>query len=323
MTYRSTSGPGGEPPPGPFPVHPSASTTGPDVPLPPELAGPARALFGERFPVVAAYAELLAGPGVVRGLIGPRETPRIWDRHLLNCAAVAELIPTGASVLDVGSGAGLPGVVLAIARPDLSVLLVEPLARRAVFLAEAVAVLGLGDSVTVLRARAEELAASWRPGVRGSGRRTPTGDRTDGSARGGSQAGPGTDDSTDEVLPYDLDTLPAELSAPAQIVTARAVAPLDRLAGWCLPLTAPGGRVLALKGATAEDEVAQHASAVRRLGGSPPEVRLCGVGVVEPPTTVVEIVRERVVGAARESSPRPAAGRRGGTSPGRGSGSRR
>ena len=75
---------------------------------------------------------------MVRGLIGPREAPRIWDRHLLNCAAVAELIPSGATVLDVGSGAGLPGLVLAIARPDLTVTLVEPLARRTAFLIEAV-----------------------------------------------------------------------------------------------------------------------------------------------------------------------------------------
>ena len=107
-----------------------------------------------------AYAELLATDGVVRGLIGPREAPRIWERHLLNCAAVAERIPEGAPVLDVGSGAGLPGLVLAIARPDLTVTLIEPLARRTTFLLEAVQRLGL----------ATHGAGGARPGRGGGGR---------------------------------------------------------------------------------------------------------------------------------------------------------
>ncbi|MFC6019127.1 16S rRNA (guanine(527)-N(7))-methyltransferase RsmG [Plantactinospora solaniradicis] len=321
MTYRPMSGPGGELPPGPFPVSPTdggdssdpAAGAGavPAAPLPAELAGPARTLFGDRLPLAEAYAELLAGPGVVRGLIGPRETPRIWDRHLLNCAVVAELIPSGSSVVDVGSGAGLPGIVLAIARPDLAIMLVEPLARRAVFLAEVVTALELGDSVTVLRARAEEIPAAWRRTGRNSDRRTAS-DRRLSVPHGsepGSPAHPGGSVEPESV-PVELSDLPAELCVPADIVTARAVAPLDRLAGWCLPLTAPGGRLLALKGATAADEVANAATAVRRLGGSQPVVQQCGMGIVEPPTTVVEIVRERVVGAARESAPRSTAGRR-------------
>ncbi|MFD1325514.1 16S rRNA (guanine(527)-N(7))-methyltransferase RsmG [Micromonospora sonneratiae] len=231
------------------------------APLPTELVESAQLLFGERLPLASAYAELLATDGVVRGLIGPREAPRIWARHLLNCAAVAELIPSDCSVTDVGSGAGLPGLVLAIARPDLSVTLVEPLARRTAFLEEAVASLGLGRSVTVVRARAEEVAA--------------------GAARDGKSA--------------------------ADVVTARAVAPLDRLAGWCLPLAAVGGRLLALKGASAAEEVAEHQVAVERLGGGQPVVRRCGVGVIDPPTTVVEVVRERALAV-----PRPKSGRRGG-----------
>jgi 16S rRNA (guanine527-N7)-methyltransferase len=281
------------------------------APLPAALAGPARTLFGDRLPLAEAYAELLAGPGVVRGLIGPREAPKIWDRHLLNCAVVAELIPSGSSVVDVGSGAGLPGIVLAIARPDLAVMLVEPLARRAVFLAEVVTALDLGDSVTVLRARAEEIPAAWRRAGRNSGRRTAADRRPSVAHRSepGSLVHP--DRSVEpESLPVELSDLPVELSVPADVVTARAVAPLDRLAGWCLPLTAPGGRLLALKGATAADEVANTATAVRRLGGSQPVVQQCGTGIVEPPTTVVEIVRERVVGAARESAPRSTTGRR-------------
>jgi 16S rRNA (guanine527-N7)-methyltransferase len=234
----------------------------------------ARTVFGDGLPLAEAYAELLITDGVVRGLVGPREAPRVWDRHLLNCGVLSEMVPLGASVLDVGSGAGLPGIVLAVARPDLTVTLVEPLARRAAFLSEAVTTLGLGAAVTVVRARAEDLAGG-----------TPT----------------------------------------ADVVTARAVAPLDRLAGWCLPLTTIGGRVLAVKGASASDEVAEHRDAVTRLGGSAPVISRCGVGVIEPPTTVVEIVRDRYVVASRpRSSARTAApGRTSGISGGRGSGRRR
>ncbi|MEV4753973.1 16S rRNA (guanine(527)-N(7))-methyltransferase RsmG [Micromonospora sp. NPDC049559] len=273
---RAASGPGGELPPGPSSIpaldadtstDAGAGAPGPgsagDAPLPTELSGAARRLFGTRLDLAAAYAGLLATDGVVRGLVGPREAPRIWDRHLLNCAAVAELIPDGATVLDVGSGAGLPGLVLAIARPDLSVVLVEPLARRTAFLDEAVTRLGLRRSVTVVRARAEEYLA-------GDPHARPLGD----------------------------------------VVTARAVAPLDRLAGWCLPLARVGGRLLALKGASAEDEITEHRDAVERLGGGEPVVRRCGIEVIDPPTTVVEVVRERAVpppgGKAARRSARPA-----------------
>ncbi len=110
----------------------------------------------DRLPLVEAYAALLADQGVLRGLLGPREVPRLWERHLLNCAGVADLLPTDATVCDVGSGAGLPGIVLAIARPGLHVTLVEPLLRRATFLSEVVAALGLA-TVEVVRARAEQL----------------------------------------------------------------------------------------------------------------------------------------------------------------------
>ncbi|MEV1286778.1 16S rRNA (guanine(527)-N(7))-methyltransferase RsmG [Micromonospora sp. NPDC049679] len=278
----AASGPGGSNAPGPVPLStpadpPHRTDDDTAVRLPPELSDAARALFGDRLGLAAAYAQLLATEGVVRGLIGPREAPRIWDRHLLNCAAVAELIPSGASVTDVGSGAGLPGLVLAVARPDLSVTLVEPLARRTAFLSEAVTALGLEATVTVLRARAEDCV----PG------------------------GP-----------------VADLLSPADIVTARAVAPLDRLAGWCLPLAVLGGRMLAMKGASAADEVAEHRDVIDRFGGGTPVVRWCGAELIEPPTTVVEIVRERDVVPARAGSSRKAArsGRRSGSDggPGRG-----
>ena len=113
-------------------------------------------MFASRLDLAERFAALLAHDGVVRGLIGPRETPRLWDRHLLNCAVLADYLDDGAEVCDIGSGAGLPGLVLAIRRPDLRVTLVEPLLRRTTFLDEAVDGLGL-EHVEVVRARAEEL----------------------------------------------------------------------------------------------------------------------------------------------------------------------
>ncbi|HEY0485613.1 MAG TPA: 16S rRNA (guanine(527)-N(7))-methyltransferase RsmG [Mycobacteriales bacterium] len=208
------------------------------VELPAGLAAVASGVFGDRLSAAARYAEVLAGAGVERGLIGPREAPRLWERHLLNCAVVAELLPDGMRVLDVGSGAGLPGIVLAVARPDLEVTLLEPLARRATFLGEVVEELGL-TGVTVVRGRAEEYAGTTQ--------------------------------------------FPA--------VTARAVAPLDRLARWCLPLLEPGGRLLAMKGASAAEEVAEHRTALERLGAREVSVVTCGQGLLEQPTTVVTAVR--------------------------------
>jgi 16S rRNA (guanine527-N7)-methyltransferase len=209
----------------------------------------AQVYFGERLPLAERYASTLATDGVIRGLIGPREAPRIWDRHLLNCAAVAELVPPGGDgpgggvrVIDAGSGAGLPGLVLALVRPDLDVTLVEPKLRATTFLSEVVTALGLEGRVTVVRARAEEC----------HGR------------------------------------LPA-----AEVVVVRALAPLDRLTDWCLPLAKVGGRVLALKGESAAEEVAVHAVAIRRRGGGRPAVRRCGADHLTQPTTVVEIRRER------------------------------
>ncbi len=116
----------------------------------------ARTIFGDRFESICRYVDILTHRGIDWGLIGPREVPRLWDRHILNSVAIADLIPAGASVVDVGSGAGLPGIPLAILRPDLSVTLLEPLLRRVTFLDDAVAELGLAETVTVVRQRAEE-----------------------------------------------------------------------------------------------------------------------------------------------------------------------
>jgi 16S rRNA (guanine527-N7)-methyltransferase len=114
----------------------------------------ARAVFGDALELAVRYVDRLATDGVARGLIGPREVPRLWERHVLNSAAVAEAVPQGARVVDVGSGAGLPGIPLGLARPDLHITLVEPMARRVEFLREAVA--DLGRDWRVVRGRVEE-----------------------------------------------------------------------------------------------------------------------------------------------------------------------
>jgi 16S rRNA (guanine527-N7)-methyltransferase len=115
----------------------------------------AEKIFGDRLGLAERYVEHLATSGMERGLLGPREVPRLWSRHVLNCAVVAELIAQGARVADVGSGAGLPGLTLALARRDLQLTLIEPLERRVNWLNEVVQDLGL-DNVTVLRMRAEQ-----------------------------------------------------------------------------------------------------------------------------------------------------------------------
>lgn len=180
----------------------------------------AAAVFGAELGRAEAYAELLATRGVEWGLMGPREVDRIWDRHVLNSVAVGDAIARGASVVDVGSGAGLPGIPLALARPDLHVTLLEPLLRRANFLTEVVTELDLGERVDVERGRA--VAADDRDplGHHGS---------------------------------YD-------------VVTSRAVAPLPRLLSWCLPLMRPEGSIVALKGASAQAEVAEASGDLARMG---------------------------------------------------------
>ena len=130
-----------------------------ETPSTPEAAR--RAFSSQRLPLAERYVELLATAGVERGLIGPREAPKLWDRHVFNCLALTSLVPSGATVADLGSGAGLPGVVLAVGRPDLSMTLVEPLQRRTSFLDEVVEELGL-DNVRVVRGRAEELHGRHR-----------------------------------------------------------------------------------------------------------------------------------------------------------------
>lgn len=203
------------------------------VPAEPDLA---IEYFGVAVYGMRRYVELLAGPGVERGLIGPHEVPRIWDRHVLNCAVVVDAVPADASVADVGSGAGLPGLVWALTRPDLKVTLIEPLLRRARFLDETVATLQLAN-VAVRRTRAEDAASE----------------------------------------------------VAVDVVTARAVAPLGKLARWTLPLVRPGGRLLAFKGESVDAEVAAAESELRRLGAVSWRVREFGSGIVDPVTRVAVV----------------------------------
>ena len=138
-------------------LDPAVSRETSGTPETPPAPASARGVFGSAgLQIAERYAELLASEGVMRGLIGPREVPRLWERHLVNCAVLAEVVPEGATVCDVGTGSGLPGVVLAIARPDLAVTLVEPLLRRTTFLDEVIVELGL-ERCEVRRARAEQL----------------------------------------------------------------------------------------------------------------------------------------------------------------------
>jgi 16S rRNA (guanine527-N7)-methyltransferase len=120
------------------------------------MDAPTQALFGDQQELISQYVDILAGRGIEWGLLGPREADRLWARHILNSVALNELVSHGVSVADIGSGAGLPGLPLAILRPDLEVTLIEPLLRRSTFLSGVVDELGLGDRVRVVRSRAEE-----------------------------------------------------------------------------------------------------------------------------------------------------------------------
>jgi 16S rRNA (guanine527-N7)-methyltransferase len=233
------------------------------------------AVFGAALPLAERYAAVLADAGVERGLIGPGEADRLWDRHLLNCAALAELVPHKGVLADLGSGAGLPGLVIAMLRPKVRITLIEPMARRAAFLEECVASLGFSH-VTVLRARAEELAG--RVG--------------------------------------------------ADVVTARAVAPLDKLAKLAAGLVRPDGVVLAMKGVGAADELMKARPVLVQLGIADAAVVQAGDGDSGVEATVVRFTVSRPLrlpggkpGSVRAGGPGSLPGR-GGPGPVRGRGGR-
>ena len=200
----------------------------------------AHRFFGERLPRAVTFAQVLADTGVSHGLIGPREVPILWERHLLNCAVIEDAFPPEARIVDVGSGAGLPGIALAVIRPDLDVHLVEPMQRRTDWLASTVTQIGL-ENVTVHRGRAEDLHGT--------------------------------------------------LSAP--FVTARAVARLDKLARWCFPLVEHQGRLIAMKGRSAAEELDRTSTVLRKLGLVEAHVSSHDGGVLEEPTLTVDCVVAR------------------------------
>ena len=211
----------------------------------------AEALFGSRVDRAQRYAEILAGAGVERGLLGPREVDRLWDRHILNSAAIAELLADNQRIADIGSGAGLPGIPLALARPDLRLTLIEPLLRRNEFLREVVDDLGL--EITIVRGRAEDRSVRQQVG---------------------------------------------EMDA----VVSRAVASLDKLTKWSVPLLRPDGRMVAMKGERAEEEIREHRRVMASFGAVDVRVMKCGADFLELPATAVVARRAAPVRVANRSS---------------------
>lgn len=201
----------------------------PDLEAEPEIAA---SLFGDRIDLARAYTADLARRGEELGLIGPLELPRLWSRHVVNCALVAPLLRPGA-VGDVGSGAGLPGLVLAIARPDVRLALIEPMERRVAWLRSESAELGL-DNVTVLRARAED----------------------------------------------------AQLDAPLDQVTARAVTALSKLIPATARLLRRGGEMVFMKGSRVSEEMDAAQKVIRKFRLSRVEVLVLGEGIAPESTRV-------------------------------------
>ena len=192
------------------------------------------AIFGDQIDQARSFAQTLANDSDELGLLGPRELDKLWSRHILNSAVVAELVSPGDKVADVGSGAGLPGIPMAIARPDAEFVLIEPMERRSSWMLEVVEDLGL-KNVRILRSRAEDVSEQ------------------------------------------DFD-----------IVTARAVAALDKLLKMCVPLLKPGGALIALKGSKAAEEIANSKKLEKKLDISRFEILVCGEKFLPEPTSVVK-----------------------------------
>lgn len=220
----------------------SPAAAHPEVQLQPAPAAAAE-LFGPLQPLAERYYESLATTGSIRGFMGPREIPRLWERHILNCAVVGQVMPRGATIADIGSGAGLPGIPLALARPDVEITLIEPLLKRSTYLQEIVAELGL-PNVRVIRGRAEEKAVRAEVGH-------------------------------------------------VDVVTSRAVAPLGKLARWSLPLVKVGGKMIAMKGASIDQELQRDRGEIHKAGGGLATIEQVGRGLLDQPTTIITIPRRR------------------------------
>ena len=192
----------------------------------------AAAVFGAGIDQARGYAAALVRDSDTLGLLGPREMPKLWSRHILNSAVVAELVNDGETVADVGSGAGLPGIPMAIAKPNAHFTLIEPMERRSEWLKQMVEELDL-KNVTVLRARAEEVGQAF------------------------------------------------------DVVTARAVAALPKLLRWCVPICHEGGRVIALKGAKATEEIEDARKLAKKLKIKDFEIVTVGAQILPEPTLVV------------------------------------
>lgn len=197
-----------------------------------------REYFGDAFETLAAFARELETQGETRGLIGPREVGRIWERHILNSAALVPFLPRTGVIVDIGSGAGLPGIVIAAMLPETSVVLVEPMERRCAWLMEMVETLQL-TNVDVKRGRAEEFHGAFE----------------------------------------------------ADVVTSRAVAPLDKLARWSLPFLGPKGSLVILKGRGVVDEIEPARKVFRKSKMSEPEILEARTIEGAEPTTVLRSVR--------------------------------
>ena len=194
----------------------------------------AKAIFGPQIDQARAFAQKLANDSDDLGLLGPRELDKLWSRHILNSAVVAETVKTGDLVADVGSGAGLPGIPMAITLPEANFVLIEPMERRSNWMLEVIEELGL-TNVQVRRARAEEV-----------------------------------------------------LDLKFDIVTARAVAALDKLLRMCVPLLKPGGSLVALKGSKAAEEIEGAKKLQKKLGIASFEIQICGKKFLAEPTSVVK-----------------------------------
>ena len=214
----------------------------------------ARELLGEAYQPMERYAGLLLTGGVERGLIGPNEGPKLWERHLLNSVAVAHLIPSTATVVDLGSGAGLPGVVLALHMPTLRLILLDATKRRTDFLTEVVEELGLSERVQVVWGRAEALP-----------------------------------------------------SFNADVVVARAVAPLSKLAAWSMPHLIGGGSLLAMKGESAAEELNRDAAGLHRLGVISNELLSLPALGSDLPVNVIRLVKGSRTGPSKAPKSRHAA----------------